>query len=226
MNIHSLGQSSRSHAHVWDRCSRRWVFREREDRTKMTEKGQAEAWNKHTSKQTQGVCLVSTSMVGHRPWQETTTPAAPQTAATYSQQAGRNTKAIHRCHAGSLHTVQQKEKEKRTYVHPREPQICGYPLRSSSDMHICVGVNERWIHINHRAKPHAVRVVVFQLHRTARNGPIALRLHSEARGHERALGDDFQPRNGAALGRCGIWMNMGCFLKFWNFGMEIHDVHG
>ena len=70
--IYSLGHSSQSHAHVWDRCSRRRVFREREDRIKMTEQDQAEAWNEHTSKQTQGVCPVSTSMVGHRPWREAT----------------------------------------------------------------------------------------------------------------------------------------------------------
>ena len=49
-----LRHSSQSHTRVWDRCSGRRIFREREDGTKMMEQDQAEAWNKHTSKQTQG----------------------------------------------------------------------------------------------------------------------------------------------------------------------------
>ena len=106
----TLGHSSQSHAHVWDRCSHRQLFREREDRIKMTEQDQAEAWNEHTSKQTQGVCPVSTSMLGHRPERETT-HQQPRRLLQY-------TGAIQ----VQWHFAAKGKRGKSTYVHPGEPR--------------------------------------------------------------------------------------------------------
>ena len=165
MNIHSLGHASQSHAHMWDRWYQflsediQWKVREdliASELASLRCRSISWAWGPYQNdrkrpswslKQTDLKANTrSLPRVNFHGWPQTMagnhyTRRAPQTAATYSQQAGRNTKAIHRCHAGSLHAVQQEEKEKRTYVHPREPQICGYPLRSSSDMFICVSVS-------------------------------------------------------------------------------------